>query len=595
MGTDEADGDAFEKATASNRSDSFETVGNSGVTETAIDSDGLGGYQIIREIGRGGMGVVYEARQIRLDRSVALKMILSGEFASEEDIHRFYAEAKAAACLQHPGIVAVYDVNESQGRHYIAMELIQGESLQARIGSQPLDVRLAVKVTRDIALALAEAHRHDIVHRDIKPDNILIDANNHSKITDFGLAQTQLAGSFQTQKGEIIGTPSFMPPEQAKGKSDRIDKLADIYSLGAVLYTCVTGRPPFVSSSISDTLRQVIEDPPVAPSCLNRSVDEDLDAIVLKCLEKTPQARYSTAEELVASLDAWLEKDSLAMSLPPRHSERARPPFWAMLFVGCLVAMGLIAAVSIGLNNPDPYREMRQQEVQRIVNRFLQNPSDYLSEPSVGRVFVPALTPPDPAAFETISRLHIYDFSHWRPYDPDKTGEPYSPVTLIKQQRLRKLKPVEEIRVESRTSGYDVYQTCEDCPGPAYEVGEDSLVQVGGQTMKARQLVVDVSEVEVDSEFDLDIRCTFWNAFEKEDQRWVGVMIRDRPFKVSFLIIFREDQTVQKYKLRVADIDGQNIRDYEGEQLLIEGDGGRFLFWEIMNPQPQHVYRIDWE
>lgn len=269
-------------------------------------------YELLSEIARGGMGVVYRAKQRGLSRIVALKMILAGKLATSEDVVRFRSEAEAAAKLRHPNIVAVYDVGEHEGQHYFSMEYIEGNSLSRLLERGPLANRRAAQYLRTLSEATEYAHRQGIVHRDLKPSNILIDAVDQPHITDFGLAKQLHTDSGQTRTGAVLGTPSYMAPEQAEGRNRDVGPAADVYSLGAILYECLTGRPPFRNDSVYDTVRQVIHDAPKRPRDLNPKIDEDLELICLKCLEKEPALRYANAHELTEDLARYLAGDPIS-------------------------------------------------------------------------------------------------------------------------------------------------------------------------------------------------------------------------------------------------------------------------------------------
>jgi len=278
----------------------------------------IGDYELHEELGRGGMGAVIRAQQSSLDRTVALKVILRGPFASDEDMIRLRNEAEAAARLNHPNIVDVYEVGEHEGQPFFSMKYIDGETLSSRIAAGPLPPREAVQLLLPIVEAIADAHRHGILHRDIKPANILIDGNGTPYITDFGLAK-KVAGytgaafpKSVTQSGAVLGTPGYMPPEQAAGKSGQIGRTTDVYSLGAVLYAMLTGRPPFQASSAIDTVLMVLEQEPVPPRSLNPKADGDLEMIALKCLQKPTDLRYQTADELAADLRAFLNHEPIS-------------------------------------------------------------------------------------------------------------------------------------------------------------------------------------------------------------------------------------------------------------------------------------------
>lgn len=267
----------------------------------------FGDYELIREIARGGMGVVYEARQVNLNRVVALKMILAGRLASESDVRRFYAEAESAASLEHPGIVSIFEIGEHEGQHYFSMAYVEGQSLADRLREGPLATEPAARLAKQIGDAVASAHRQGVIHRDIKPANVLIDREGNAKISDFGLAKRTVdpTGGL-TATGQILGTPGYMAPEQASGRPKLAGELADIYSLGATLYAMLTGRPPFLADNPLDTLRLARHGHLVKPRILNPKVSRDLEAIVLKALARHPQDRFQSVEEMIDELDRYL-------------------------------------------------------------------------------------------------------------------------------------------------------------------------------------------------------------------------------------------------------------------------------------------------
>ncbi|MEJ7595337.1 MAG: serine/threonine-protein kinase [Planctomycetaceae bacterium] len=269
----------------------------------------FGDYELLHEIARGGMGVVYKARQVGLNRVIALKMILSGQFAGEADVERFYKEAEAAAHLDHVGIVPVFEVGEHEGHHYFSMGLVEGDSLATRLKTGPMPFRVAAEIVRQVALAIQYAHDRGVIHRDLKPANILLTVDGIPKVTDFGLAKLSEGDSGLTGTGQVLGTPSFMPPEQAGG--GRVGREADIYSLGAILYCLLTGHPPFQAASVLETLKRVIEQDPVAPRLLNVAIPPDLETISLKCLEKDPLQRYSSADQLAKELQRYLDGEPI--------------------------------------------------------------------------------------------------------------------------------------------------------------------------------------------------------------------------------------------------------------------------------------------
>jgi serine/threonine-protein kinase len=299
----------------------------------------FGDYELLQELGRGGMGVVYRARQKGLDRVVALKMLLHGDVASPADRARIRGEAKAAGNLQHPNIVPVYDVGEADGRDYFTMPFVEGRSLAQVLADGPLPPRDAARLVATLARAVEHAHSRGIIHRDLKPANVLLQvalglpgetrtgqALDLSRlppasrglyeplITDFGLAKDLAPGGESlTQTGAILGTPAYMPPEQAASNRGQVGPASDVYSLGAILYACLTGRPPFQAATRMDTIFLVLEQDPVPPRLLNPAVDRDLELICLKCLQKPPELRYADAAALADDLDAFLAGETLSI------------------------------------------------------------------------------------------------------------------------------------------------------------------------------------------------------------------------------------------------------------------------------------------
>ncbi len=270
------------------------------------------GYELLEEIGRGGMGIVYRARQVGLDREVAVKMILRGPLASGVDRQRFRVEAEATARLEHPNIVSVYEVGESRVGPYFSMKYIRGRTLASLVAAQPLPPRKAARILAAVARGIGFAHQHGILHRDLKPSNILVDQHGQPMVTDFGLAKHTGQGAVITQTGDILGTPAYMAPEQAAGDRGQVGPASDVYSLGAILYYMLTGRPPFQAVATVDTLLMVLEQDPVPPRMLNPQADRDLEMIALRCLQKPADLRYPTANDLASDLEAYLKGEPIA-------------------------------------------------------------------------------------------------------------------------------------------------------------------------------------------------------------------------------------------------------------------------------------------
>jgi len=272
----------------------------------------LGDFELLEEIGRGGMGIVYRAKQRSLYREVAVKLILQGAQASPTDRARFQAEIAAAARLEHPHIVPIYEVGDADGWQYFGMQLIQGETLAKRIVDGPLSEEMAVQLAISIARAIQYAHDRGVVHRDLKPANILLDQEGVPHVTDFGLAKHLTTGTTLTQTGAILGTPTYMAPEQSASSRGKLGPLADVYSLGAILYCMLTGQPPFQGSSAVVVLMMLREQEPLPLRLLNQRVSRDLEMIVLKCLQKPTELRYDSAAALADDLQAWQMGEPIA-------------------------------------------------------------------------------------------------------------------------------------------------------------------------------------------------------------------------------------------------------------------------------------------
>ncbi len=272
----------------------------------------FGDYELVQEIGRGGMGVVYRARQQSLGREVAVKMILRGQLASQADRDRFEAEAQAAAKLAHPGIVPVYEVGEIDGRPYFSMKHVCGTTLAQRLADGPLPPREAATLLAKVARAIHFAHMRGVLHRDLKPSNILLDEHGEPHVTDFGLAKQTAGGETLTKTGAVLGTPAYMAPEQASGQRGTVGPRSDVYSLGVILYHMLTGRPPFQAASPGEMVLLVLEQDPVPPRMLNPKADRDLEMICLRCLQKPADLRYASAAGLADDLEAYLNDESIS-------------------------------------------------------------------------------------------------------------------------------------------------------------------------------------------------------------------------------------------------------------------------------------------
>jgi tetratricopeptide (TPR) repeat protein/predicted Ser/Thr protein kinase len=306
------------------------------------------GYQVLGELGRGGMGVVYRARQIGLNRTVALKMIIAGGHAGSVQLARFRAEAEAVAQLQHPNIVQIYDIGEQDGLPYFSLEYVNGKPLDRELDGKPQPERKTAEMIETLARAMHYAHEHAIIHRDLKPANVLLTKTGVPKITDFGLAKQMDSESSQTKTGTVMGTPSYMAPEQGRGEKS-IGHLADVYALGSMLYEMITGRPPFLAETVLKTLMRLLHEEPVPPSRLQPGVSRDLETICMKCLQKDPARRYATAADLADDLKRFQSGEPIR-ARPVGRPARAwrwckRNPKLAVLY-GTVSALVMVVAAT---------------------------------------------------------------------------------------------------------------------------------------------------------------------------------------------------------------------------------------------------------
>jgi len=336
--------------------------GQAGAARTIVSARGhfagaaprIAGYEILGELGRGGMGVVYHARQESLGREVALKIILAGSHAGWSERSRFRVEAETAARLKHPNIVTIYEVGEQDGRPYLALEFVEGGSLAEQLAVSPLAPAKAAALAETLARAMEHVHQHGIVHRDLKPANVLLAAGGVPKITDFGLAKWLDVPSGHSHSGAILGTPSYMAPEQARGESKLAGPATDIYALGAILYEMVTGRPPFHAATPQETVQQMLTEEPVPPSRLQPLVLRDLETICLKCLQKEPARRYASGGALADDLRRFLAREPILARRTPSWERvgkwTRRRPAVAMLIGVCVAAAVAFLAIVLAYN-----------------------------------------------------------------------------------------------------------------------------------------------------------------------------------------------------------------------------------------------------
>jgi formylglycine-generating enzyme required for sulfatase activity len=354
------------------------------------------GYAVIGELGRGGMGVVYSARQVGLERTVAVKVLLHASHAGSEMRSRFLKEAQAVARLQHANIVQIHEINEVAGLPYFSMEYCPGGSLARRLDLGPLEPREAAQLLRTLALAVQAAHDQQVIHRDLKPANILLTADGTPKVADFGLAR-RIDEAGQTATGAVLGTPSYMAPEQARGKIRELGPGTDVYSLGAILYECLTGRPPFREESAFETLVTVVSSAPVRPRAFRPELPAGLEAICLRCLQKDPAQRPASARRLAEMLDAFLADQPIPgiEADPPRRPKRKRLPLRRaiLLTVACLLMLSVPLGTWLlqGAGSPpvEPTTQSEDSGGAEVVVPIPKAPAVTVTGPKVVKVTVP--------------------------------------------------------------------------------------------------------------------------------------------------------------------------------------------------------------
>ncbi|MCW5557201.1 MAG: protein kinase [Verrucomicrobiae bacterium] len=349
----------------------------------------LGDYYLEEQIAHGGMGVVYRARQASLARVVAVKLLLLGRHSSPDSIRRFYREAQSAAALRHPHIVPVYEVGESEGQPFLAMEYVEGRSLAEILRQGPLAPQRAARYAHTVAEAIAYAHSQGVLHRDLKPSNVLLDVLDCIRLTDFGLAKKLDGSSDFTLTGEMLGSPNYLSPEQAEGRHASVGPPSDIYGVGALLYELLTGRPPFLAASLADTLLRIRDTEPLPPSSLNPGIPRDLDTLVLKCLEKAPERRYASAEALAGDLNRFLRHEPIA-ARPVSAWERSlkwtrRNRLQAALFITIAASLVALTAASDGrvrlwswAEHPPPAPRVLDREFLSPAAAFVPDSGDIL-------------------------------------------------------------------------------------------------------------------------------------------------------------------------------------------------------------------------
>lgn len=570
-----------------------------GMPSLVIALPKIANFEITREIARGGMGVVYEAKQIGLNRVVAIKMLPREGQDNANSIQRFLTEARAAAKVIDPHVVDIYDYGSVDNSPYLAMEYLPGGSLAKRIKSaevySPID---AATLLQKIASGVGAAHTLNIVHRDIKPDNVLFAENGEPKVADFGLAKEYHPDGTVTQV--VQGTPKYMSPEQAKGDGTPIGPPSDVWALGVILYELLTSRCPFDSPSAHSTIRKVIDEPPPPFQTIRRDgvIPADLQTICLKCLQKKPEKRYATANELADDLGRYISGQKIVAKI--EISKPSRKKWYAI--AGVILVLGSVIFGVAKWNRPAtvPTSDLsRREEVNRRVDSLFRSTPQPDRESPHKTTKVDKLEPPDRTAFRDLEDERIIDMRGWKPIRPEMTEDiDTADCSVVMRLRLRLLKiaKTDTLKIESRTSGKRLAMRCVT-PNPeraSMELAEQTGF-VGQQAMKIRQLAVDVGNIDVDQEFEVRMNTTFWSSLQKPDERWFGAIGYEGSLKTSMLLLFPSDKPFKSYRLRVAPTRQSDPVPYEGPGTIFADENKLWLFWEVPIPKAGSVYRIDWD
>jgi hypothetical protein len=579
------------------------------------------GYEILGRLGQGGMGVVYKARQIGLGRVVALKMIVSGVHAGEYERTRFRKEAEAIARLRHDNIVQIFEVGEHEGDPFFSLEFCEQAGLDGLLKERSLSPMETAEFVEQLAGGMYHAHQAGIVHRDLKPANVLL-SGGKPKITDFGLAKREGDVS-QTQSGQVMGTPCYMAPEQASGRTKSVGPAADIYALGAILYECLTGKPPFLGESVIDTLKQVIALAPTPPRRIRGSTPRELEAICLKCLNKDPGERYASAEALADDLARFRRGEQVSAGREPLGArlwravrQRRRALGWAGLAL-CGIAATVAVTIFLAGEHPrddsapadakppqgpdvptkeaDAFVQLRQREVEREINSIKRTPPLRIDAHPAGAVEVDNVARPDHADFDILEDFRIWDLRGWKTVPAAEPAQLISAVTGVARLRVRRIGPADEYVQEWRTSGAELFVRCLSHPKSYRTIIQKAPAFVGQQQTKVRQCAVDLRDLPLNKETDLQFAATFWNNLQTPSERWLGVIGYKQSFKISMLILFPEDRPFTSYRLTIAPtVKGVEV-PFEGRKIFLKDERSTYLFWEILEPKEGYVYRAHWE
>lgn len=560
----------------------------------------IAGYDIVGELGRGGMGVVYHALQRGLSRPVAIKTILDKERAGPTALVRFLSEAEVAATLKHPAIVQVYDLGGQDHHPFLIMEYLPGGSLADQLRSEnPPTPRACVAWLITICGGIAEAHARSIVHRDLKPANILFTEDGQPKVTDFGIAKR--ISSELTATLAQMGTPSYMAPEQAAGRAKFVGPPADVWSLGVILYECLTGERPFVGETIVDVIRQISDFDPPPPNTRNPNIDPDLNYIVMKCLRKSPADRYPSAAELAEDLDRWQRgeplgsrRQELQYRLRRLVKRRGKSAALLVLGLGALVGAALLAPESWWSRlQPDVTRlNYRKTETALRVKALLSRPPRPHWQDCVEPKYLDALPPPDLSPFQVLYSDRVVDMRSLTP-PKDSPGE-LGFVQVQIRQSVFKDTHAETYPLTFHTRSDNLFLNVVEPRAERSEifaVSPSTAQNPSGE--KVKRVHLNVKHIPDDGTFDCVVSATFKNAVFRQNNYWAEM--DNYCMHSSILILFPETHPFKTYQISSTKGWGGPSTPYKGESLHFADEQRQWIYCEISNPNPKMSYFVNWE
>lgn len=565
-----------------------------------FDPPTISGYEIVGELGRGGMGVVYHAMQRGLGRPVAIKTILDKDRAGPTALMRFLSEAEVAATLKHPAIVQIHDLGGQDNHPYLIMEYLAGGSLSDRLQNpDSLDARVIVEWLIPVCRGIAEAHARGIVHRDLKPANILFTEDGQPKVTDFGIAKR--LSSELTATLSQMGTPSYMAPEQAAGRAKFVGPAADVWSLGVILYECLTGVRPFTGDTILDVIRQISDFDPPAPNTVTRNLDPDLNYITMKCLRKQPEDRYASAAELAEDLERWLRGEALGSRRKELHyrlrllvKRHWKPVAILTLGLGILIGIGFAAPAGWWqFAQPDDTRiNYRKAETALRVKALLRNPPRALWQDCVEAQLVPELEPVDLSAFKILYSDRVVDMRGLK-HTPNSDSD-LSFVQVQIRQSVFKDTHADSYPLTFRTRSDDLFLNVVEPRAERSHIYSTPPIRLDDSTTeKTKRVALSVKHIPDDGTFDCVVSATFKNATFHKHNYWAEM--DNYCMHSSILILFPPEHPFKTYQISTSKGSNSPSTAYTGNAIQFADEQRQWIYCEVSNPDSKISYFVNWE